>query len=117
MSMRENIQFFHPLGIEEYLDILKKEYGARDHPLQMECFLVGDPELPFYKPQRQGDHVFVISFNHIPLSDLLVKALIDHPELAPDDMVIRWTLEQEIILEEKLGSLRKQFGENNREKP
>ena len=117
MSIRENIQFFHPFGVEEYLDILKKEYGARDHPIKTECLLIGDPELPFYKPRKQEDYISVMSFNYSPLSELLVKALIDHPELAPDETVIRWTIEQDVILEETLGCLRNQFGENNRRNP
>ena len=107
MSVRENIQVFHQFSVEEYLDILKKEYGAREHPEQPGSYLIGDPELPFYEPREIDDHVSVLGFNYTLLSNLLIQAIIDHPELVPDETRIRWTQEQELIMEKTAGELRK----------
>lgn len=108
MSIRENIQIFHKLDIEEYLEILEKEYGAREHPIQANSHLIDDPKLPFYQPTQCDEHVFIMSFNYAPLSSLLIQALIDHPELIPQNALVRWTAEQELILENAIGELRSQ---------
>jgi hypothetical protein len=97
MSLRENIQIFHPLDIERYLQILKTEYGAREHPQQDGAYLIDG--LPFYAPQQAEDHVFVLGFNMVPLSHLVIQALADHPELISDDVLVRWTQEQDVIFE------------------
>ena len=113
MSIHENIEIFHPLDVDEYLRVLKKDFNAHEHPAQPDSFLVGEPGLPFYKPKQMEDHVSVLSFNKVPLSDLLIEALIDHPELVPDEVIIRWTQEQELIVETTMGDLRKIAGQEN----
>ena len=107
MSLRENIQFFHQLDTDKYLDVLREEFGAHEHPSQSGAFIVDD--LPFYKPRQIADYISIISFNYAPLPDLLIKALINHPDLAPDNMVIRWIAEQDVIMEATLAELRKKF--------
>ena len=104
MSVRENIQFFHPFNPDEYLRILVDEYGAEPYTNQENAFLVEG--LPFYAPKKSDEHVFVLGFNLLPLSQVLIRALIDHPELAPDNTLIRWTQEQELIAESTLADLR-----------
>ena len=111
MSIRENIQFFHHVDIEKYLQVLKTEYSAQEHPTQPNSFLIENGP-PFYKPQQIEDHVSILGFNNIPLSEHLLQALIDHPELAPDDVIVRWTQEQDLILEATLGELRRQVRDN-----
>ena len=44
-----------------------------------------------------------LDFNKIPISYSIVQALIEHRELAPDDVIVRWTQEQELIFESTLG--------------
>ncbi len=109
MSYRENLEVYHPLDVEKYLEVLKTEHGAIEHPAQRGSFLIGEPKLPFYKPQKTEDHAFILGFNWVPLSASLLKALVDHPELAPDETLIRWTEEQELIFEATLGDLRQRF--------
>jgi len=107
MSLRENIQFFHQINIEKYLDVLKEEHDAQDHPSQPGALFI-DETHPFYRPQQIDDHLSILGFNFTPLPDQLFQALIDHPELAPDDTLVRWTQEQDLILETTLGELRNQ---------
>ena len=107
MSIRENIQFFHHVNIEKYMNVLRTKYGVKDHPAQENSFLIENGP-PFYKPQQIEDHVSILGFNNTPLPDFLLQALIDHPELAPDDVIIRWTQEQDMVLEATLGELRSQ---------
>jgi len=109
MSIRENIQFHHRLDPEEYLEVLKNEYEVRNHPAQKDAFLIGDPGLPFYKPKQIEDHISVLGFNYAPLSDLLIQALVDLPDLVPDDVRICWTSEQDLILETTMGAIRKKI--------
>jgi hypothetical protein len=97
MSIRENIQCFHRVDPNEYLRILIDEYGAQPHPNQENAFLVDG--LPFYSPQQAEEHTFVLGFNFAPLSHTLIQALITHPELVPDNVLIRWTQEQDVVAE------------------
>lgn len=113
MSIRENIEIFHHFDIEEYLNVLKDEFHAREHPAQPGSFLVEEPGLPFYKPKQMEDHVSILSFNGVPLSETLLQALMEHPEMIPDDMVVRWTQEQDLIMETTIGDLRKLAGLEN----
>jgi len=106
MSLRENIELFHQLDIDKYLDVLKQDFGVRDHPSQTNSFLVGDPGLPFYKPRQAEDHISILGFNYVPLPSILLQAMVDHPELIPDGAFVRWTAEQELIMESYLGDLR-----------
>ncbi len=62
----------------------------------------------FYAPGVADDHTTVLSFNNIPLPDSLIEAMVEHPELFPNDILIRWTQEQDLILEATLGQLRGQ---------
>lgn len=104
MSIRENIQFFHRFDPGEYLRILLDEYGAQPHPRQPGAFLVDG--LPFYSPQQAEEHTFVLGFNMAPLSQVLIRAMIFHPELVPDNMFIRWTQEQDLVAEGALRDFR-----------
>jgi len=97
MSIRENIQFFHRVDSNEYLRILVDEYGAQPHPIQQGAFLVDG--LPFYAPQQNDEHTFVLGFNMAPLPHTLIKAMISHPELVPENVLIRWTQEQDMVAE------------------
>jgi len=112
MSLRENIQFFHQIDTEKYLDVLREDHTAQDHPTQPGGFLI-DGDQPFYSPQQFDDHISILGFNYIPLPDQLIQALVDHPELAPDDTLVRWTQEQDLILETTLGELRNQAQDEN----
>jgi hypothetical protein len=104
MSVRENIQFFHRFDPGEYLRILAVEHGARAHPNQDGAFLVDG--LPFYTPQQFDEHTFILGFNMAPLSQILIQAVISHPELVPDQIFIRWTQEQDLIAEGTLEDFR-----------
>ena len=55
MSIRENIQVFHPISIEAYLDVLRDAYGLEIHPRQPDAYLIGG--LPFYRPQQTEEYV------------------------------------------------------------
>ena len=107
MSIRENIEIYHPIDVDEYLSILQNEFNVRSHPSQPGCFLIGADGLPFYEPRQIEDHVSILGFNAVPLSDDLIQALIDHPEIVGDEVVVRWTQEQDLIVETTIGDLRK----------
>jgi hypothetical protein len=104
MSVREIIRFFHQFDAEEYLSILKSERGAVDHPFQPDAYMVDD--LPFYTPIEKAEYVYVLSFNRVPLSGVLIEALVNHPELVPDEALIYWTIEQELWFETTMGEAR-----------
>lgn len=106
MSVVENIQFFHRFDPKTYLEILKSEYGAKENPAQYGTYLIDDPELPFYQPEEIDGYVSVLGFNYYLLSSLLIQAIVDHPELVPDAALVRWTQEQDLVLEKTLGELR-----------
>ena len=97
MSVRENIQLYPGIDVENYIEVLKSDFGAEEHPSQPDAFLVD--ELPFYYPQQTETNTCVLGFNYLPLSGALILALIKHPEFFPDGCIIRWTQEQELILE------------------
>jgi hypothetical protein len=104
MSVRENIELYGLPDEEEYAEILTGEFGATKHPSQADAYIL--ERLPFYIPRSAGDHISVLSFNNTPLPDSLIEALVEHTELFPDDVLVRWTQEQELILEATLGQLR-----------
>jgi len=106
MSLRENIQCFYQIDAEKYLKVLKEEHGAQDHPSKPGSLLIEDDQ-PFYQPEQIEDRLSILGFNYTPLPNQLIHALVDHPELAPDDTLVRWTQEQDLILETTLGELRK----------
>jgi len=104
MTVRENIQIFHRFDVDTYLEILKAEYGAKEHPNQPGCYLVDD--LPFYKPKQSDEYVNILGFNLVPLPGVLLDALADHLEIAPGDTAIVWTIEQELYLQTTIGEIR-----------
>jgi hypothetical protein len=104
MSVREVIRFFHQFDPEAYLSILMREQGASPHPSQPNAYMVD--ELPFYKPQEAEEYVFVVGFNHVPLPSILIEALATHPELVPDEVLVFWTIEQEVLAEKTMGEVR-----------
>ncbi len=106
MSVRENIELYGLSDQEESAKTLIEEVGATQHPSQEHaCILDG---LPFHAPRLAGDHVSILSFNNTPLPDSLIEALVDHREFFPDHILIRWTQEQDLLLEATLGELRGQ---------
>ncbi len=104
MSVRENIELYGGIDNERYMQTLVVEYGAAKHSRERRAYVVEG--LPFYAPRQTLDHLSILSFNNIPLPDALLEALVMHPELFPDDVLIRWTQEQDLILEATLGQLR-----------
>jgi len=109
MSIRENIQCFSLFDPSEYLKILIDEYGAERHPSQEGAFLIDG--LPFYAPKQSNEHIFILGFNMVPLPHVLIQALINHPELAPEPTFINWTIEQELIAEGTIADFRTKFEE------
>lgn len=106
MSLRENIELYGLPDEEPYIRILIGEFAATRHPSQADAYMVDS--LPFYAPRGTGDHLSILGFNHIPLPYSLVAALISHPDLFSDDILVRWTQEQDLIFEANLGQLREQ---------
>ena len=104
MSIRENIQIYPRIDLDQFLAFLKNELGAVNHPAQTGAYLLDG--LPFYKPERTEDHDFILGFNYAQLPLALIQTLIDHPEIFSDEISIRWTQEQDLILEDTLGDLR-----------
>ena len=105
MSIRENIELYHPLNLDQFLETLKRNYGLIEHPSQTGALILDG--LSFYSPRVSGDHISILGFNKAPLPYLVIQALVEHPKFAPDHVVIRWTQEQELIFEGTLGDLRK----------
>lgn len=103
MSLRENIQIFHPVDVDRYLEVLKTEYSAQKHLQQKGAYLIDG--LPFYAPQLAEGYIFIMGFNMVPLSHLLIRALAEHSELAPKRTMIRWTQEQDVIFKAILGKI------------
>jgi hypothetical protein len=108
VTLRENIQIYYLLNIDDYLKILEREHQALPHPSVPRSFVIGFLEVPFYRPETVNDHVTILGFNYTPLPFLLIQVLIDNPTLIPDHTLIRWTQEQELILEKQLRELREQ---------
>ncbi len=106
MSVRENIQFFHRFDPDAYLNILRDERGAMEHPTQPCAYLLDGA--PFYGPKQVEDHVSVLGFNYISLSPILIEALANHPELVPDSVLVCWTMEQELLLKTSMGKVRRE---------
>lgn len=104
MSVREVLWFFKQFDSEAYLHMLENEWGANPHPNQEHTYVVH--ELPFYEPFETEDFVHIVSFNYTPLPGILIDALISHPELAVDDMLVIWTIEGEILMETTMSELR-----------
>ena len=75
--------------------MLQTEFGAQANPDEEGSYLIGDPPLPFYRPEHFEGHTYISGFNYRPLSEVLVIALAQHPELAPKLTRVSWTTEQE----------------------
>ncbi len=106
MSIRENLELYGLEAPDTYFRVLTGEFGATAHPTQANAYL--SEGLPFYAPRMGEDHVTVLGFNGLPLPYSLVNALIVHPELFSDEILVRWTQEQDLVLEATLGQLRAQ---------
>ena len=104
MSVRENIELYGLADPEHDSRTLAEEAGATQHPSQADAYILDG--LPLHAPRLAGDHISILSFNDVPLPDSLIPVLVDHPETFPDDILVRWTQEQELILEATLGELR-----------
>lgn len=104
MSVRENIELYGLTDPQHDGQALAESSGAVKHPSQRDAYVLDG--LPFHGPRPAGDHLSILSFNNIPLPDSLIQALTEHTELFPDNVLIRWTQEQELILEATLRELR-----------
>ena len=104
MSVRENIQIFYPFDVNVYLGILKDEHGVSTHPTQPGCYII--EKSPFYEPKLIEDHVSVLGFNYVPLPEVMIQSLANHPELVADDVVVIWLIEQELLLDTTIGRIR-----------
>jgi hypothetical protein len=105
MSVKETIQFFHQFNTEAYLILLQEEQGATEHPSEPDAYVVGNT--PFYQPRQIEDHVSVFGFNYFPLSSALITVLATHPEIVPDEVLVCWTAEQDLIWKGTMGKVRK----------
>jgi hypothetical protein len=110
MSIREIVEFYHLVDLEKYMGILRAEFGSHTHPAQEGSLLIDG--LPVYAPKWLQDQVSILGFNKLPLPDSVIQTLVDHPELAPDETLIRWTQEQDLRLECTLGMLRRKTREH-----
>lgn len=111
MSIRQTLQVYHPVDVAQYLDVLLNNYGAMENPYQPNSFLIDNPPLPFYLPQRIEDRLAIVSFSYLPLSAKLVRALHEHTELAPPHTKIAWLEEQDVMVTGTVESLgRRWFG-------
>lgn len=99
MSVHECLWVYHPVDVEQYMEVLKEEFGAQPYPDKPGTFLIGDPPLPFYEPQLIHERLAVTSFNYLPLPDALLEALTKHPELVPPSAQVNWTIEQDSLFE------------------
>ncbi len=104
MSVRENVELYGLRNTEKLDEVLESDYATLKHPSQENAYTLEN--LPFYPPRLIDDHVSILSFNNLPLPDSLIEALVDHTELFPDDILVRWTQEQDLIFEATLGELR-----------
>ena len=103
MSARENIEIFGLADEQSYADLLNGQFGAVKLSNQPGAYILDDP--PSYAPRQSGDHIYILGFNQYPLPDSLIDALFDHPELFPNDILTRWTQEQDLLLDASLGQL------------
>jgi hypothetical protein len=114
MTYRECIWVEHEVDVSQYLAILTTEYGAIRNKDAAGSYLIGDPPVPFYEPQLIDGRTAITGFNRIPLSPLLLEALVRHPELAPPDTTVLWTEEQDLVTEGNLEGYQPLFGGKER---
>jgi hypothetical protein len=103
--MHECIKIYDQVDVEQFLRVLARDYDARPHVLHPNTFLIDQPLLPFRRPVQYPRYLSILGFNLVPLSSLLIVALIDHPELLPRNTRAQWLSEQEILLAGTLHSL------------
>ena len=105
MAQLENIQVFHPqLDIDEYLRVLREEFGAQEDPDRPRSYLVNG--VSFHHPQQAEEYVYILGLGHVMPSGSLIEALVNHPELVPEDVMVKWWQEQHLIGESTVGELR-----------
>ena len=104
MSVRENIELYGLPDKEQYIEILTSEFGAARHPSQDDAYIL--ESLPSHPPGLADDHISVLSFNNVPLPDALKEASAEQAELLSDDILVRWTHQQDLLFEAILGQLR-----------
>lgn len=81
--------------------MFRSEFGAVKCPTQENAYVLG--HCPFYTPWPVDDHLSLLRFKNLPLPGSLIEALLDHPELSLNDLLIRWTQERDLIFQETLG--------------
>ncbi len=97
MSVKENIELYGLSDQEESAKTLIEKVGATQQARQADaCMLDG---LPFHAPRPASDHISILIFNNTPLLDAIIEILVDHREFFPDNILIRWTQEQDLIFE------------------
>ena len=60
MSIRENIEIYHHLDLDQFLEILKREHGLVEHPSQAGALMMDN--VSFYSPRYSEDHVSILGF-------------------------------------------------------
>lgn len=106
MSLYECLRIYQAAAdTGEYLAILQKEFGVQPHPEELGSFVVEEPPIAFYRPTRQEDYFYILSFNYGLLPLCLIQALVNHPEFAPPTTRVLWTAEQDLIYEGQLKNL------------
>ena len=75
--------------------------------MQPGCYLVDG--LPFYEPKQYDKYVSILGFNLVPLPSVLLDALANHPEIAPDETAVIWTIEQDLFLQTTIGEIREKI--------
>jgi hypothetical protein len=101
VSVRENIELYGLADEEEFVKVLSSELSAAKHPNQADSYMLEG--LSFHALKPADDHLSILGFNIAPLHDSLIEAWVDHTELFPNDILIRWTQGQDLIFEVILG--------------
>ncbi len=104
MSIREDFDLYGLPDTEQYVEVLSSEFGASRHPNQENAFIL--EQHPFYAPRPVEDHISTPGFNNIPLPDSPDPSTREPSGIFPDDILSRWTQEQDLIFEATLRELR-----------
>jgi len=115
MSVIESIWISHEVDVESYLTVLQAEFGAVAHPKEAESFLIGDPPSLFRRPVHFEGWTYITGFDNQPLSDVLLDALVQHPELAPERTRVNWTVEQDRLFTGTLAEVRQRVEQETAE--
>ena len=105
MSIRENIELYGSLDLEsnKHLQMNIKPSHIQANPMLILWKVRHSINLSNWKIMFQ-----LWDLNMVPLPYSAFEVLLQHPKLAPDDVYIRWTQEQELIFEGTLGELRRE---------